>query len=240
MSLDSGQGHMSPVVLCAQQHKDYACLMNADYSLAKYNIVIPIGFQELPLIAKHYPILFVHSESIYPVAVLSVDGKTNAYIDDNGQWLRSAYIPLAFQLQPFWLEKLPDQDSGVLIFDGNTDRLTRKANENNVGRLFDTGGQPTQVLRQIAISSIQNYHGQIKAKEFARALSNAGILSPSLLNMNSGNNNVQRILTINEEAYRSLPESVINAWFHAGWLDAVSMVLLSLNTHWADSRTFTN
>lgn len=231
MSCDNELDHTSPVILCAKQHKDYAYRLNDDHSLAKYNVVVPIGFQELPLIAKHYPILFIHSDIIYPVAVLSVDGKTNAYIDDNGQWLRNFYIPLAFQLQPFWLEKLPDQDSGVLIFDKKTDRFNRKSHGTDAGRLFDTGGQPTQLLHQIAISSTQHYHGQIKAKEFARALNNAGVLSVSPLNMNNANNGVQRILTINEGAYRSLSESTINVWFQAGWIDAVSMVLLSVHAH---------
>lgn len=219
-----------PCILCAESHRDHGFHKRQNFNFAKHIVVAPLGFNEIPLAAKHYPILFMENDGIVPVAIMGLSGKMNTFVQTDGQWLPGHYIPQIFQLYPFTLEKLPDQDNGVLIVDMECNAIIPNADSHKDIRLFDSAGNPTRLLHEIASAAQQRYHDGIVGAEFANLLRDSNVLTQSLVQFDgeTGQNaNIARLWAINEPAYRSLPVETIAGWFRSGWLDVASVVLLS-------------
>lgn len=219
-----------PCIICAETHRDYGFLKKQNFDFAKEMAVVPLGFNEILLAAKHYPVLFLENNNVVPVAIMSLSGRVNAFVQKDGQWLPGHYIPRTFQLYPFTLEKLPEQDNGVLIADMDCQAIIPNADSHKNIRLFDSAGNPTPLLREIASAAQQRYHDGVVGAEFAGLLRDSGVLTQSLVQFvgpEGQNATAARLLAINEPAYRSLPVETIAGWFRSGWLDIASVVLLS-------------
>lgn len=219
-----------PCIVCAESHRHHGFHKKENFDFAKESVVAPLGFNEIPLAAKHYPILFLENDGIIPVAIMGLSGKMNAFVQADGHWLPGHYIPQIFQLYPFTLEKLPDQDNGVLIVDMDCGAIISNADQYKELRLFDSEGSPTHLLREIASAAQKRYYEGVIGAEFASLLRDSNVLTQSLVQFEGPtgpNANIARLLVINEPAYRSLPVETIAGWFRSGWLDVASVVLLS-------------
>lgn len=165
-----------------------------------------------------------------PVAILSTDGKQNAYVDQNGKWRDSFYVPQALQIYPFMMQKLPDREAGILLFDQSSTKIITKGASAVAGRLFTDQKQPTDLLRGIAAMQERFYESKIQADELAALMSNEDLLMNSAISLAHSAQTKQAGATfhqINENAYRMLPADIIEQWFRAGWLDAISLILTS-------------
>lgn len=223
-----------PVILCADAHSSYGYIKKQDLSLENFPLYAPIAWFELANIARCYPILFIDNDAIFPVAITApMAGGEIAFNP------ATAILPAVVQLYPFMIEKVPNEDAGVLIFDQKNDQIFPMDQNPLASPLFDSSGTPTHVLRQIAAFAAQFYDGRIRATAFAQAVKTAGILMPSQLELSDIGPNgarLHRLYTINDQAYRALPKDTIYEWLQQGWLDAISLILASQH-HWLNYRT---
>ena len=232
---------MSFTALCAQEHKRLAFLQDDNYGFAKQALTVPISLNELPLIVRQYPVLFMDDKAPHPVAVLGLNGKDNTFVDTAGRWLRDSYIPAIIQLHPFALHEIPGRDEGILLFDHSSRRLSIDGSARGSNRLFGEVGEPTEFLRKVVGAQLQFYEGRQKAIEFGSLLSEAGVLMRSqimLSQQTEEGGTSSALLTINERAYRALAPKLIDNWFRDGWLDSASLVLQSQKVwmQWLASR----
>ncbi|MDH7785446.1 hypothetical protein QBD01_001464 [Ochrobactrum sp. 19YEA23] len=226
-----------PVVLCAETHRSLGYVQRQQTEPIELPLFAPIASFEFPNIAKHYPILFFNDDAVFPVAITGQVGSGGAVYAPNPTNMQP-YLPGVMQLYPFMLEKLPDQDAGVLIFDQKSAQLTPLTENHSAAALFNDAGAPTETLHQIASFAAQLFDGRRRAAAFALALKAAGVLTPSLLEFNEmepAGLKQHRLYMINEPAYRALPKDTVHDWFLKGWLDLASLVLVT-QRHWLNYR----
>lgn len=223
---------VSFAALCAQEHNHASYKQDDDYSFAKNILIIPISMHELPLIARQYPIMFMNQGMVQPIAILGTNGKQNSYIEKSGKWRDGYYIPAAIQTYPFALQKLPEKEAGILLFDTKSNKISLEQKANTSGRLFNENGEPTHLLRNIAATHSQFYEGKMQAVDFATLLLAENLLLRTELSFASHTRASQpatMLYRVNEKAYRTLPAATIDQWFRAGWIDAISLILASQN-----------
>jgi len=85
------------------------------YDFVKSARVVPIAAAELASAQMSYPIVF--SELMQPslLAVVGVQDDVNLFIDENGEWDKSAYVPAYVRCHPFALAARPDDQFSVVI-----------------------------------------------------------------------------------------------------------------------------
>ena len=87
----------------------------SNFSFAKSESMVPIGHTEIPILAKHVPIVFVKSqnETFHLTVLLSLMPGHNEIIDENGNWLLP-YVPAALRCHPFKLLTTKDSKDATL------------------------------------------------------------------------------------------------------------------------------
>lgn len=219
----------SPVSLCAEAHKNYGYLPLPDQDLEIKSLFTPVALFEFAEAAQHYPIMFSNNDAMTPVAVTGLARNTDR------RQSGGAYKTVTTRLYPFTLEKLPNQNAGIVIFDAHSKQVVSLADDSNALPFFTESGEPSQELRNLAGYLGQLYDGRRSAEDFSRALKEAGLLVPQELILQSNEEDTQArhlFYVINQKAYRNLPEKTVHLWFQNGWLDAAHMVLLS-QQHWS-------
>lgn len=102
------------------------------YDFVKSTRVVPIAAVELASAQRNYPIVF--SELMQPslLAVVGVLDNVNLFIDENGEWDKSAYVPAYVRCHPFALAARPDDQFSVVI-----DRAASVISENAEQPFFE-------------------------------------------------------------------------------------------------------
>lgn len=218
--------------LCAKEHSNISYRPDGDYRFSKQLLYVPISAYEIPLISRHYPILFVCKQVFYPVAILLADEAHGGFVDANGMWNKAYYLPSAIKNYPFDLQKLAHADTGVLLFDKKSSAISFGDEISLEYRLFDTNRKPTKLLQNIAAAQAHFYDGKQRAEEFSTMLANENLLIDSGATIKSGadtNKLETKLYHIDENAYRKLPSHLLEPWFRANWLDAASLIIASQN-----------
>jgi hypothetical protein len=77
--------------------------------------VVPIAAAEIASAQKNYPIIFSDLKTPALLAVVSVLDGVNLFVDDNGKWDESAYLPAYIRCHPFALAPRPNDQYAVVI-----------------------------------------------------------------------------------------------------------------------------
>jgi hypothetical protein len=104
---------------------------------------------EIPVAARHYPIIFVEAEGeMAPLALLGLSEGRNLYVNDDGNW-DCSYIPAFVRRYPFVLAKDRDNDTFTLCIDEASERC----NEEGRGQaLFDNEEPSAYLTRMLELS----------------------------------------------------------------------------------------
>lgn len=226
-----------PIALCAEKHREYGYLPKDRKS--QYNpTYAPIALFEFPAASQFYPILFLAKDVLTPIAItgsLQI-AKHDASISATTGEL--PYLPLVQRIHPFFLQKLPEKDNGILLFDNSAHQIVQTSQHKHAVALFSQEGQPTDFLKQIGKNAADFYTGQGLAVQFSQALHKSGLLTPSVLELtppdNNGPTSSEKLYTINEIALRALRGETVVEWFRNGFLDAAILAALS-QRHWQQS-----
>ena len=77
--------------------------------------VVPLAAAELSSAQKYYPVVFSDLKKPSLLAVVGVFEDRNLFVDDNGQWDSSAYVPAYLRCHPFALASRPNDQYAVVI-----------------------------------------------------------------------------------------------------------------------------
>jgi len=188
---------------------------------------VPLLSTEFTEAAREYPIAFLRGAdgSLAPVALTGVPGGDNVYIDAAGRW-NARYVPAYVRRYPFMFAQVSPDQLTVCI-----DAAYPGFNETDGTPMFDAGGEPSPMLKQI-VANLSEHQRQSQLTEvFVRRLESAGLLmeASATANLNDGRRlALQGFWIVDEARFRALPDATLKEWFASGEIGLIYAHLLSL------------
>lgn len=148
---------------------------------------IAISLAEFIVAARDYPIVFTTldaGKSFAPVLVLGLDQGSNLFVDESGEWDRSAYYPAFARRYPFCISKLyvegePRSERVVCVASAYIDPQGIE--------LFDAAGKATAVW-QAAERLLTEFEADLdRTAQMCAALARLQIIEPFTLEMHGEN-----------------------------------------------------
>jgi hypothetical protein len=135
----------SVVPLSSQTHATFGLKPREHLAFTKTSHAIPVTVDEFPMCQRSHPIVFGLGEAAAPLALLGLQEGSNLYVDAEGRWEPTAYVPAFVRRYPFMLARLsPDSQDLSLCFDETAEQLVADAGE----PLF-VGGQPSETTKAV-------------------------------------------------------------------------------------------
>jgi hypothetical protein len=133
--------------------------------------VVPIAAAEIASAQKNYPIIFSDLKKPALLAVVSVLDGVNLFVDDNGKWDESTYLPAYIRCHPFALAPRPNDQFAVVI-----DRAAAVITENAEQPFFDGKDLAPPIQARVDFCSQFTAHGPA-TKAFCDKLVELDLLS---------------------------------------------------------------
>lgn len=221
--------YRSPRPLDAGLHRHLSVRPNSGFAFAAGLAAVPLGVNEIPLAARHYPIV-LPNEPGAPLAVTGLRNGQNLFVSESGQWRAHTYVPAYVRRYPFIFASVKPEQL-ILCVDEAASCLT----QDDGIRLFDDDGQQSEHLRRTVefVSAFQGYH--VAATQFAEALIEAQLVDTVEVNvgLQSGEKlRLDGLRTVRESALDALPDSLVAEWHRRKWL-ALSYAMLLSQNNWA-------
>ncbi len=168
-----------------------------------------LAMQEFLRASASYPIVFLDDrerDAFRPVALLGVEPGENLYLENDGAWLRGAYIPGILRRYPFALADTERSDEYAVCVDAGSGLLS----EEEGLALFNPDGTPADTLE-----NVKRFLGELQQMDaltlqFTAFLVRHNLLRP--LNMRVQIAGVPRDISgsyvVNEERLDALNDSV--------------------------------
>jgi len=193
-----------------------------------YAMTYPMEFRD---IQSCYPILFTkdpNTGGFFAVALLGFEADQNLFLQADG-W-DAAYVPALVQRQPFLIAKGGEGDAKppVVSLDLDHPRVTQDEGE----ALFDSGGEPSEFLKQKIALLDKLHRGLQHGSGFISTLLQHELLEQIALDIafNDGSKKtLQGFYCIAEERLYQLKGDVLEALNQAGYLQPVFMAVASLS-----------
>lgn len=154
------------------------------FGFAAKDHYVPIAGMEFGRVVSAMPIAFVDvAGQLAPVAILSPEPGTNAFVTSDGRWL-APYVPFLFLTYPFRLLRQPGTDQFSLCVDSDADRLADAAHSTEL--FYDAEGNlapATKAALDLLTKFEQNRLQTIAAVE---TLVQEGVLCPWEFKLSDG------------------------------------------------------
>ncbi|WP_339862794.1 SapC family protein [Paremcibacter congregatus] len=213
------------VPLMTDVHKDLHMINGQNFSFAAKVNAVPIVIQELPMIIKHYPVVFPADTPGVMLAVLGIRSEQNLFVDDKGSWAADTYIPAYIRRYPFFVARQNEESEPVICFDDTSDFLGEKGDQ----ALFDKG-EATDTLKNI-VEFTRTFQQHLEASnDYCRAIDEAGLLEEKEISFNAGDEvkaNVNGFKALEREKFDAIEADVLKDWMTKGWVDASVLHLAS-------------
>ena len=193
-----------------------------------YAMTYPMEFRD---IQSCYPILFTkdpNTGGFFAVALLGFEADQNLFLQADG-W-DAAYVPALVQRQPFLIAKGGEGDAKppVVSLDLDHPRVTQDEGE----ALFDSGGEPSEFLKQKIALLDKLHRGLQHGSGFISTLLQHELLEQIALDIafNDGSKKtLQGFYCIAEERLYQLKGDVLESLNQAGYLQPVFMAVASMS-----------
>jgi len=193
-----------------------------------YAMTYPMEFRD---IQSCYPILFTkdpNTGGFFAAALLGFNAEQNLFLRDDG-W-DAAYVPALIRRQPFLIATggAGESKPPVVSLDLDHPRVSRDEGE----ALFDSGGEPSEFLKQKIALLDKLHRGLQHGSGFINTLLQHELLEQITLDIafNDGNKKtLQGFYCIAEERLYQLKGDVLESLNQAGYLQPVFMAVASLS-----------
>lgn len=196
------------------------------YDFAKNRTVVPLVASELSRASVALPIGFIkHEDRFVPVAIVSLDGVSNALVAPDGRWI-GRYVPAELRGYPFTLAP-NSEGQHVLCFDQSSGLLRD-----------DLSGEPFFEETGDVAKPTHNVMSFLKAVEKDRSstaticeeLEQAGLIVPwdITLKTKGGDQKLRGLHKIDENAFNALSEEAFLALRKASIIPVVYCQLISM------------
>lgn len=146
------------------------------YDFAKSARAVPISLAEMRSAQRHYPIVFSDPKRPTLLAALGVLDDVNLFVDEEGQWEKSAYVPAYLRCYPFALASRPDGQHAIVI-----DRASPTIVEDGAQPFFD--GDALAAPVQEHVNFCAQFHAYIRATDdFCNKMVELDLLSGQQVN----------------------------------------------------------
>ncbi len=175
---DSTDLFKQPRALDSVAHRELRYDPSQPYHFAAQQLFAPIVSGEVDLVAREYAIVFSDQPNSLPLALLGRARGNNAYVRESGHWI-ARYVPAHFRRYPFVLAE--SQSSGsdavehVVVIDADAPHLSPERGD----RLFNTDGQPSEVLQNVQRVLVAIEHDSARTLQLVAELETAGLLAES-------------------------------------------------------------
>lgn len=150
--------YKNPILINQVTHRDVKVAKIDNFNFAKdVNSVLVAGHEFLEA-SKHYPIVFVsgQDDSLVPLAILGLRNIGNLFVNEEGRWKESVYIPSFIRRYPFILaENDPSGENFAVSIDADYEGFDKSEGMS----LFDESGNPTKELNNI-VEFLKQYQVQ--------------------------------------------------------------------------------
>jgi hypothetical protein len=216
-----------PVPLRAESHRHHALAKAADFGFAANAGAVPLNAVEFAAAAHSFPVVFTGGSEPMPVAVLSLTGGRNGFVDADGAWRAGEYVPAYVRRYPFIFFEQREAGQYTLGVDAAS-TLLRADGEGQP--LFSNDG-PTEAVQR-ALEFCRAYQRELLAtQQFTKALRDADLLLKRSLNVRRGDGSTQQLSDFqvaDEKKLKALPDEVVLDWHRKGYLGAIGAHLISL------------
>ncbi len=134
-----------PELLNRTQHGDLGLDAAAKpYGFCAAIRAVPLTISEIPEASKFYPVVFMSQEEPLPLAILGLNSDLNLFVDDEGKWESTAYVPGYLRRYPFALAgETGGGDRLALVVDAAYEGISK----NSERKLF-TNGEMSEFVKQ--------------------------------------------------------------------------------------------
>ncbi len=160
------------IALSPQQHRHHGFLAaDGDYPLAMGWPHVGILVAELGQLLPHYVLGFVRDGGVCrPVALLTLDGQRNLYLNSDGRWI-SSYVPAWVRALPFRVAEAAHGKQALCVA---SEALTEAGGT----PLFDSKDQLTLAVKRRLAFLQRCQHLDSVTRDAAHALDEAGLIEP--------------------------------------------------------------
>ena len=150
------------------------------FDFVRSTIALPIITVEFAQVQRNFPIVFSELDNPVPLAVMGLPGGENLFVDENGRWEKSAYVPGYMRCHPLALAPQTDGRVAVVI-----DTAASCVSDDPEFPFF-VDGKPSQRTEELI-----NFCGQFEAErkktqEFCRRMNELGLLAVQRVASNPG------------------------------------------------------
>lgn len=196
-----------------------------NYHFTENERVAPLTLAELAKAQQSLPIAFIKQANNYqPVALLGLT-EGNAFVNAQGNWFQSAYIPAVFRAYPFRLGK---NEAGQLLLciDEDSGLVTDSPGE----AFFDAQGNPSEKIQSVLNLLVQVEHNQEPTQMAMNALAEQGLIStwPLTLQAEDGEKRIEGLYRIDETALNALTGEALVQLIQTGGLGVAYAQLFSM------------
>ena len=214
-----------PVLLRGDLHKHAALLASESYRFAAGVIAVPLNISEFALAARCYPIVFADTDAMLPLAVTGISDRSNLFVDGEGRWSDSTYVPAYVRRYPFL--PVTTQGSDALMLAIDRPRLVERDGTvpEEPNRLFD--GDTASPLAAHALDFCERYHrDHLRTAAFVAALRERDVLETRRADIRLPDQSQFRVdgfRMIDRAKLCALPDDCLGDWFRKGWLDLAAL-----------------
>ncbi len=217
--------YMQPEPLLPTTHKDFKIRPEQDFAFASTSNTIPLTMPEFPLVARHYPIMFL-GQDLVPTAAMGFNPDANLFVDAKGQWDRATYIPAYVRRYPFILLGMDGDERLHLGIDSGA-----RSGKEGARALFENEKETTAVSQ--ALTFCEQFHNAFTVtREFSKALKDSGIVEERDLELELSPGQITKagsFQRVSEEKFKALSDATLLDWHKKGFLHSIYFHLQSLN-----------
>lgn len=198
------------------------------FGFAKDFHIASVMVHEFAKSASVYPIVFLEDkerDEFRPVVLLGLDAGKNLFVGNDGKW-QATYVPAIIRRYPFALAGTDQEGQYTVCIDEDSDYVSQEEGQ----ALFDSNGEPTEVVENVKryLSELQQM--EVFTKEFCQFISEHNLYTP--LNMRVRDNNKVKNVTgcyvVNEERLNNLSDSLFLDIKKRNYIAAIYSHLTSL------------
>ncbi|MCP4115641.1 MAG: SapC family protein [Desulfobacteraceae bacterium] len=213
--------------LSADAHQDLRFTPDNSYGFATEILNAPIGASEFQLAAQYYPIIFP-VEGSSPLALLTLNTKTNLFINNDGSW-KVPYVPAHIRRYPFILannEKETSKENFVVCIDIEAPHFS----DDQGDPMFTADGTPADIT-QNAINFLKQFQNEMQATQAAcRELEEQNVLVERRITLEKDGNksSVGGFRCVDMEKLNKLDDAVLAKWVRNGLMGLIYTHVRSL------------
>lgn len=190
-------------VISKTEHATDHYLPRQGYAFSVNQPVANILLAELSKLLPHYALAFIDQDGTYqPVALLSLDGENNLYLNHDGRWLGS-YVPASLRGHPFTLANAKDSQKVLCV-----DQAVLTSDQGQP--LFNAEGELAEPVAKTLDFLKQCDHNRAVTAAAVERLAQADVIEPWPLTLERGDGQsplkVGGLFRINEKALNALSD----------------------------------